>query len=511
MGFESLTRSKIFIIMNTCRKNIYFILGIIFIALFGICFFLISRNYVGADEGSYLYEPSLVLMGKIPFKDFISRAPVEIYFLALLFKFFGNSVAVIKIINTLVVTAIGLMVYQIVRQHQKQSVAVVASLCTFINMAFILPLMVTSSTSFSILLVLLSCYFLKKEGWKNAVLSGSLLALAVFTRETNAIFVLFILIFFIITKKWQKLYQIIIGGLAISLIAIGFFAYHVGLFSAINMLLGIGHLGVQEEKILSVYSLSILKFFVLPLIPLIGYFLVLKKDFAKTKFVYPEILWVIATGIFYLFYFNRRGFLLSYGAEFVPLIIIIIFTICHFETSWYYKKSWQAIILPLLIIFSFLPLALIRPVPVRVLNSVIKGFNINVLINGNVPAKDFSKINNIIHKVTNPNDVVLTGNLAFVSENNLQQFMDISRPMAYNGQSTVYKLYKAPSPQTILQEISLHPPKVIIDDGHLYASLWRYIQNFVISNYSVYYRDGYVIVFVLKPLSPQMQTIQTKT
>ena len=496
--------------MSHLRKNIYLILSIIFIAIFGICFFLISRNYVGADEGSYLYEPSLVLLGKIPFKDFISRSPAEIYFLALIFKFFGNSVTVIKIINTLVVTSIGIMVYFIVRQYQKQSVAMVASICTFLNMSIFLPLMVTGNASFSILLILLSCYVLKKEGLKYNLLAGSLLALAVFTRETNAFFVLAILIFWIVNKNWKKLYQVAIGGLVVSCIVIGFFTYQIGFISSINVLLGIGHLGVREEKLLTIYCIGILQFFVLSLLPIIVYFLILKKNYSKIKLIYPEILWVGSLAIFYLYYFTRRGFLLEYGAEFVPLIIIIVFTLCVFETSWYYKKGWRVAILPFLIVFSLVPILFLRQISVKTINSFTRGFNLNILINGNVHYKSFLKINSIIRTVTEPGDLILTGNLAFVTENKLQQFMDISRPMAYNDESTVYKLYNAPSPQTIAQNLKLYRPKIIVEENHLYSSLWRYMQDFVLSNYSVYYRDGYVIVFVLRDNPMLTQTISAK-
>lgn len=463
-------------------------------ALVGAIVFFLSKHYVGNDEGSYVYEIQLMSQGLLPFKDFISRAPTEIAAFLLFSKVFGASIISLKVFNALIVALIGFVSYCIVSRFQKPSVALAASVGIIFIPCFFLTKLVFSTAGLSSLLILSGCLFIILGKRYADVLAGIALALAVFTRESGALFVFGLLLFLLFSNR-AVLARVVLGGLLVSAPTLAFFGSHIGLQNALDVLLGLGHVGVEESQPSVVFSLAMVWFFSVSVFPFLFLFASSQKRPLARQDV-PLLMWIVLMGVFYGWYLDKRAFMLSYGSEFVPLIGTLVFSLISLDHRLYAKKYLVRASVAVAFLLLLAPYAFVGTA--RGNSSVgDRPFPIDRLIGSGIPLRNFNDVNSVIRQNVRDGDVVFAGNLAFASENGLAQFMDISRPMAYEGNTKVYELYGAPSKEEIVRRLFANPPRVIISDHHMVISFLPDIQQLLDDAYMEVYSDDFARVFVL--------------
>jgi hypothetical protein len=461
-------------------------------ALVGLAVFYLSKGYVGNDEGSYVYEMHLISQGLVPFKDFISRAPAEIGFFWLFSQIFGASILSLKAFNALVIALIGLVSYHIIRRFQKPHIALIGSLAIIITPCFLLTKLVFSTTGLSTLLVLVSCLLVAVGKRYADVLAGAVVALAVFTREINALFVLGLLLMLFYVDK-RALRGVIVGGLCVAVPVFGFFGAHIGIGSAFDLLLGLSHVGVDESQPSIGFSLTMVWFFFVSMLPFLVLFMTSRKRSVVKQDV-PLLIWVVLMSLFYGWYMDKRAFMLSYGSEFVPLIGVLVFSLVSFDRGLYLKKHLVRVSVVVGFLLLLAPYALVDRARG---DSVVleRPFPLDRLIGSGIPSPNFEEMRSVIGQHARPGDIVFVGNLAF-AYNGLSQFMNISRPMAYEGSAKIYELYGAPSRESIINAIINRPPQVIVNDHHMAISFLPDIQEFIEAAYTVEYSDDFATVFV---------------
>src|SRR5512138_356921 len=75
---------------------------------------LYSLNFVSGDEHMYFYMGVLVSRGQWPYRDFFfSHPPLQLYLVAPLFKVFGYSLGLAKLVPSVAAMVSGLHVYLI--------------------------------------------------------------------------------------------------------------------------------------------------------------------------------------------------------------------------------------------------------------------------------------------------------------------------------------------------------------------------------------------------------------
>ncbi len=481
-------------------------LGIAGYVLSVVFFLVMSYGYIGNDEGSYAYESGLILEGKVPLRDFISRAPVEMYILALSSFVFGKSIYALKAINALFVLLSCFVVYLIIRRERPFGIALFGSWLVLMNLVFFLTKLVTNTTNLSILFVLLGIYLLKGQTSRALLaISGACFALAVFTRESVALFVLFLLAYLFYTRRYRIFYYISIGGIAVTAVILGFFTYHLGIHQAINSLLGVGHLGTIENKIPFMNTVRVLKVFCLSLIPLAGYIAFSKKNKIRSieKVLYPEYIWLLSMAVFYVFYAFKRGTLFSYMSEFIPVIVIVVFITYALSTKNHIAKKIHP---------AGIYAAMVFVTCISLFNTDLKNIELFVkkgdvqiskYIGSGVPLANYQTINTVIDLYSRPDSVIFTGNLAFAADNNIPQFMDISRPLAYQSSSELSTIYTDVSKRDIVEALWKTPPHMITLDHHMRATFGDEIAPLLYTTYKSVFQDSFVEIFVRSDTLPR--------
>ncbi len=470
----------------------YAIALVLILILTTLPFIFFSSQYIGNDEGSYIYEAKLISEGRIPLKDFISRAPSVIYPYSIVFSIFGYSFIVLKILNGAIFFSIGIMVYLLVKKYQIKKIAILAMVATLINPAFFLPFTITSTGNLTLLYLLIGIHFIKKESQLEHLFSGVFLALSVLGREINLIFVFFILFYLIFKKDYQKLKNIILGGLIVGGLTILFFGIYIGFLNSIGILTGISKVGMSEAKIPFIYSKNIFKLFLIFIFPISFLVLFLNGDFKKNT---PyESIWILSIGLFYLIYSFKRVFSLTYGSEFIPLIIILIYSNLN---PLYNKKKIFLILIIFSIVLPFVGMQYINYEQGGKFN-LQEGYDINRLIGTGIEKDSFLEINDLIRKNTNKGDIVLSGNLIFSSENDLDQFLFLTRVLAYEGKTDISQIYNIATIEEIKNKFVKTPPQLIVLDNHLRISIYPHIKEEIDLYYEQIYSENQVKIFLFK-------------
>lgn len=139
------------------QKNIVYVL--VFLSL---TYSLLGFNF-GLDlldEGLMMYNPMRILSGDIPYKDFfLYYPPGQYWLLAVIFKLFGSSLIVTRIISVIVNSAISIAVYLIAKRLSSWKSALIAWIMALLwvntyGSLFLIPL--------ALLFSLISCLFLIK-------------------------------------------------------------------------------------------------------------------------------------------------------------------------------------------------------------------------------------------------------------------------------------------------------------------------------------------------------------
>jgi hypothetical protein len=239
------------------------------------------------------------------------------------------------------------------------------------------------------------------------------------------------------------------------------------------------------------------KFFLLCLAPLIAPLFLQRKNPSKVCTTYPELCWLASVSLFYLYYATKRAFFLSYGSEFIPILCVLAFSLSTFSTSSLFQRYYTRALMMVVLITSSLPYLQVR-MPSDIRRTSLHTSTLGGLIGSGIPGASFSRANEVVKRAVTSGSTLLAGNLVFATENNLDQFLTLTRPMAYERDSMVYQMYGGPSRADILAEFVLHPPDVVVLDHHTRLSLWKTVEAEVHKSYSEEFKDDYVSIFVRK-------------
>ncbi|HEX7500910.1 MAG TPA: hypothetical protein VF524_11495, partial [Polyangia bacterium] len=89
-------------------------MGLSAVLLFYALLKLYSLNFVVGDEHMYFYMSLLVSKGKWPYRDFFfSHPPLQLYVMGALYKIFGYSLALSKVVPSIAAMVSGVHVYLI--------------------------------------------------------------------------------------------------------------------------------------------------------------------------------------------------------------------------------------------------------------------------------------------------------------------------------------------------------------------------------------------------------------
>ncbi len=147
-------------------------------------------------------------------------SPLYIYFLALVYEIFGNSFAIVRVIQFILGTGTALLTYGLGKKLFDQKVGAIAGLLAAVYAPFLFFDGSLLGTSLGTFLLIASMYCLlatgtKGIGYVTALLSGLLLSLAV-TERPNLIFLTIIpIIFFLSKKNTFKKKSIILAALVV--------------------------------------------------------------------------------------------------------------------------------------------------------------------------------------------------------------------------------------------------------------------------------------------------------
>lgn len=447
-----------------------------------VLFFWISIQYIGNDEGSYGYEAKLILEGKHPIQDFITRAPPLTYLLAFLFRIFGASLLITKILNALLFALTGFLTYRLIKVWKSHETALCGALAVLLHPVFFLSRLSLNTTGLSVVFALAACGWVRRENKKKWIYAGILFALAFLTRESYLIFFLLMLTYCVLNRRTEKAKKIFYGfSITLILVAI-FFCTQMNPHRFIDGFLGVGHLIIQEKMRPDNYHSRVGLFFLLSLLPFLFGLAVVRP--VKTKLVrfYPEIIFLLSNMFFYIYFATRRGFLLSYGSEFIPFICILFFSLISSK-----RVLWVAVA-PL---FLFLTINFSEAHHVLPQNF----FSLGELAGSSTPRVKFAEVLNAVKKYSLSGDTVLAGNLAYVLESGRNSFASITRPMAYERDKDIYKIYEAPTPEELAEAFDAYPPQIIVLDEHLSLSIWPVIRTHLGSLYSKVYSNQYAQVY----------------
>ena len=195
------------------RSHIYLILAILLLAVTLRVVYLVQTQdnplFLPVDNG---LDPSLhhnraklISQGVGLSPDFIYGMPLYPYFLAAVYKFFGESVFAVRLIQMLLGTLSCFLIYLITKQIFNQRTALIAMLfCTLYGMFILyegLLLGVSLTILFSCLIVLLALSIQRETNFKKWLLLGLLVGVCALIRASILIFIPFILVWFSFTKQ----------------------------------------------------------------------------------------------------------------------------------------------------------------------------------------------------------------------------------------------------------------------------------------------------------------------
>lgn len=487
------------------KKNYLFAIVAVSVAVITIgIFFWFSYGYIGSDESNYMYEASNMLRGAMPLIDFPSRAIFQLTLLMGFAVFTGASVLTMKLYGAVLFAATGLLTYVLIRKHVGRGYALMGALAALIAPAFFLTKLVINTTNLNIVCVLASFYFMHKKATWSYVVSGGLLALAVFTRETSAFFIIALFMYLTYNYNWKQLVYTALGGLIVALPVLGYFTAHIGVYAVLTTILGVGHVIIVEKMAAYAPSGHAFVFLLLSIMPMIIAFMFLKKRHSGKSWLwknrdlyYPELLWIASMCLFYIYYLGKRGFLMSYGSEIIPALVIATFALCRIEdrTAFRSKYAYWAIIATFFAIPALGYLTVSSPVgPVE--RAPYTSFTF--LVGSGIPRDSYDKALASIRSRAHAGDAILSGTMAVPVDTGLTQFENISRMLIYENGSQQYEIYNVPQRPVLVAEFMRNPTKFIVAEHHYGVSFKADLQGIVSEKYESIYADRYVEVYMLK-------------
>jgi 4-amino-4-deoxy-L-arabinose transferase-like glycosyltransferase len=164
-----------------------------------------------SDENFYFNVANIVSEGEAPYKDFFfAHPPLQIYTLALFFKFFGVSFLLGKILVLIISSLTVFLLFLISRELFDEKTAFVTSFILLLTPAFLAFSGMGYGMWEATLLVLASMYFMIKN--KLSLASIAFVA-AIFFRYLAIIYLPFLILFLYLRKEKTKKFLLLFFGL----------------------------------------------------------------------------------------------------------------------------------------------------------------------------------------------------------------------------------------------------------------------------------------------------------
>ena len=162
--------------------NYSILLFLVLLACFIIRYYYASISNLNLDEGNGLYDANLILQGKIPFKDYTTRAPGYLGTLTLFIKIFGYSMMTTRLLAIIADVVICLFIFKIGKELYNKNVGLVAALIYSLSPFFIYNDIIGYVQTVSLMWVPISVYFLvlavKRNKLKYYFISGVSIGIA---------------------------------------------------------------------------------------------------------------------------------------------------------------------------------------------------------------------------------------------------------------------------------------------------------------------------------------------
>lgn len=443
-----------------------------------ISYTILTFTYVGNDEASYVYNAKLINEGKIPYKDFITRAPPVIYTYSAIMKIFGLDLIKIKIANVIFSTLSVLFIFLLGKTLADNKIGIITTIFYVFSLVR-LSSIVTGTGILSNLFVLMAFYFFikNKDNPLNLLVSGIFFSLAFFSRMIPILYfiLLGLLLLILLIKQEDKrrclkhIYFFFSGFIIPSVIIISYFSSYLHFIPALKLLTGIGSIAIKEANIPLLSSLRTINisfiFSIHLIIFSILYFMIPKKnkEILSSKNLTIIMVWLVPTVLFYFYYIFKRGFFLGYYLEILPVLCII--SALYFKKLNLLDKEKTKFLLALLITILVISSMIVFPT-----KPFVKfggpDYPFSSLIGSGVSFNTVKEVSNIIKERTNENDEILGGSLQWATESGRRQMLDISHPLAYTETSEVYTLYSIQTKKEVINYFRNHDIKIVIVDSH---------------------------------------------
>ncbi len=195
---------------------IFFAAAIIFLAIKAF-----AADYAVSDENTYYKMGQLVAEGQVPYRDFFfAHPPLQIYLYAAIFKVFGFSFFILKMLSAIAAVAAAAFVFVTVKEKLNPEAAVAAAVLFLFSYGTLLFTNFATGTEFATAFSAAAFYFFIRRKFAT---TGIMLALAAVTTQLSAIVVAVIFAAAIIMKDKKALTRMLLGFLPIFVVVNGVF------------------------------------------------------------------------------------------------------------------------------------------------------------------------------------------------------------------------------------------------------------------------------------------------
>ncbi len=297
------------------RNTYVFLLIIILIQL--LLHFSVLSNYYFGDEGYHLTYAWLINKGEVIYRDFFSfHSPGTAFALALFFKLFGTSLAIARLLVTLVQMGTTVLIFIMAKKLYDEKTALLSSaVFVVIEVPFWGIWVLTEPfMTFSTVLAafFLYAYYFENKKIEFLLAAGFFLGLALFFKQTAVLALAMFFLYTLIQNKGNAKHQrlkesaVFLAGCAI--VPLLLFSYYMRLGALQDLIYGLitfNFFVVKGSTILMYPSILSIPHIVLIFGPAV-YFLLSKKD-PKNSFL---LIWLFAGFLdaFHAMYYNYHMF-----------------------------------------------------------------------------------------------------------------------------------------------------------------------------------------------------------
>ena len=491
-------------------SNRFVLLIVLSVFLFRL---ILNQMYIGADEGSYAYDAYLLSQGYTPYIDFPTRALPQIAVYSVAGSLLGNFVMGLHIVNA-IFSALQVLVFSrllSVLKVSKQNHLLFLALYV-VSPIIIFNHTVASTLVFESLLLLSGVYFLtinlKKitdgsSSFIHYLVPVGLITIATLIRATSGALLL-IWAALLTYDAWRNrsvntlIKHSLLSFVAaiISMSPILMYLYpRGGMELIIKALLPGGVLAKEAVQPLFIsFQLAQLGYILtaglVGLILIVGIVRIRGKEFT-TQSSLPIFLAFTLPGLIYFFYIFKRGFNLVYLTSIYPFMLIWV------AIQYDYLKGSVGVWMKLLVTSVFGLTILATPIYLARSETIFEGVPIRSVVGSGFFREEDQHAKAFIEENLEVGSTVLAGSLNWVLYADSMQFHNISRPLIYEGEATIYKLFDFPDRDQLRDEFRESPPKYIFYDHH-FELAFPFLEDELREMYRLVYNERTVQIYELK-------------